>query len=228
MKIYFVRHGHPDYSTNTLTPLGHAQAKKAALRLKDSGIEQVFSSTMGRAWQTAEYTAKQLGLEVIPCEFMRELSWGPLDDEPLFEDGHPWKVTARYIAEGKTLCDPDWRSSEPFCKNKFLDTTSNLINGLDTLLEGFGYKREGEYYRVREGNDRTYILVSHGGSGSAAIAHIFGIPFPYVCGVVHPDFTSITIASFSTEVGALATPRLELLNDARHIAGIEAPAVFGQ
>ena len=29
MYIYFVRHGHPDYKTDTLTELGHKQAEAA-------------------------------------------------------------------------------------------------------------------------------------------------------------------------------------------------------
>lgn len=227
MKIYFVRHGHPDYATNTLTPLGHAQAEKAALRLKDSGIEQVFSSTMGRAWQTAEYTAKQLGLEIIPCEFMRELSWGPVDDEPLFEDGHPWKVTARYITEGKTLCDRDWRSSEPFCKNKFLDTTSNLINGLDTLLEGLGYKREGEYYRVtREDTCRSIAIFSHGTASVTAFSHLFNIPLLQVIGLITIDFTCVTVVKLPDKYGELVAPKL-FSSDAAHIETLSEEIVYG-
>ena len=57
MKIYFVRHGHPDYSKNCLTELGHKQAAAAALSLKSSGIEQIFASSYGRAIETAEHTA---------------------------------------------------------------------------------------------------------------------------------------------------------------------------
>ena len=40
MKIILVRHGHPDYENDCLTPLGHEQAAKAAMRLKDEGIEK--------------------------------------------------------------------------------------------------------------------------------------------------------------------------------------------
>ena len=46
MKIYFIRHGHPDYKNDCLTELGHRQAAAAAEKLKDSGIGQIFSSTI--------------------------------------------------------------------------------------------------------------------------------------------------------------------------------------
>ena len=89
MKSYFVRHGHPDYNNDYLTELGHKQAEAAAERLKDSGIQRIFSSTKDRALQTAEHTAKHLGLEVIGCDFMRGISWASIVNEPILANGHP-------------------------------------------------------------------------------------------------------------------------------------------
>ena len=50
MKIVFVRHGHPDYVNDCLTELGHKQAESAALRLKDEGIEEIYSSPFSLFW----------------------------------------------------------------------------------------------------------------------------------------------------------------------------------
>ena len=55
MKIILVRHGHPDYANDCLTPLGHEQAEKAALRLKNESIRQIFSSPFGRS-KSGAYT----------------------------------------------------------------------------------------------------------------------------------------------------------------------------
>ena len=74
MLIYFVRHGHPDYKNDCLTELGKRQAAAAAERLRSSGIEKIISSTNGRAVETAEYTARALGLEVDARDFLREIS----------------------------------------------------------------------------------------------------------------------------------------------------------
>lgn len=60
MRIVFVRHGHPNYKDDCLTELGHLHAKAAADRPKNEGIQKIYSSTCGRAFQTAEYTAKVL------------------------------------------------------------------------------------------------------------------------------------------------------------------------
>ena len=93
MLIYFVRHGHPDYAKDCLTELGARQAAAAAERLKGCGISRIYSSTMGRAAQTAGYTAALLGLEVDQLDFMREIGWRPDDGTLIPADGHPWLLS---------------------------------------------------------------------------------------------------------------------------------------
>ena len=80
---YFVRHGHADYEQDCLTPVGRQQAQKVAQRLRDYGIQQIFATIRGRALETAQYTADVLNLPVIPCDFMKELSWRSIDGEPI-------------------------------------------------------------------------------------------------------------------------------------------------
>ena len=227
MKIYFVRHGHPDYSKDCLTALGHKHAAAAAERLKDSGIEHVFASTMGRAWQTAEYTAKRLGVGMTPCEFAREISWGAIDGTPILDGGHPWLLTARAITEGKPLTAPDWRERENYCNNKLLDTTANVIVGLDAWLEELGYKREGDYYRVTgEGKYKTVALFGHGTASATVFSHLFNIPLPQVIGLLHIDYTCVTVVELPDKVGELVFPNL-VSTDAHHIKGLETENVYG-
>ena len=59
MLLYIIRHGDPDYTTDTLTERGWAQAEAVGKRLAASGINRVFSSPMGRAKQTAEPTCRR-------------------------------------------------------------------------------------------------------------------------------------------------------------------------
>jgi probable phosphoglycerate mutase len=227
MKIYFVRHGHPDYANDCLTELGHKQAVAAAERLKNCGIEQVFSSTKGRAFQTAEYTAKALGLQVISCDFMREIGWRSIDGEPILANGHPWDLSDIFASEGKTLTDKEWYMKAPYCKSKVVSSSDAVKKGLDAWFAELGYQREGEYYRVvGEATEKTVAMFSHGGSSSVALSHILNIPFPQICGIVHPDFTSITVVEFSDKIGELFCPRVLLLNDARHIEGLDSKKTY--
>jgi broad specificity phosphatase PhoE len=62
MRFLFIRHGEPDYINDCLTPTGRLQAEAAAKRLAGEGICEIFASPLGRAQETAGYTAEALGL----------------------------------------------------------------------------------------------------------------------------------------------------------------------
>ena len=76
MRLIFVRHGEPDYIKDCLTENGKVQAISTAQRLKYENIKAVFSSPMGRARQTASYTAAEHGLDVQILDCMHEINWG--------------------------------------------------------------------------------------------------------------------------------------------------------
>lgn len=60
-------------------------------------------------------------------------------------------------------------------------------------------------------------MFSHGGSGACVLAHLLGLPFPYVASVLPYDFTSVIILDFADQPGAYVFPRLALFNDIAHI-----------
>jgi len=221
MRIIFVRHGHPNYELDCLTPLGHKHGDAVAERLKGETIEKIFSSTCGRALETAEHIDKNFGLGVEGLEFMREIKWGSADGSPVYEDGHPWMNSDYLVEQGKDLLDKDWRASEQYRNNKAVVSGDTLGEKLDEWLATLGYTREGDYYRVGKVRYGTIVLVSHGGASSAALARLFNLPFPFVCSAICPDYTAVTIVTFSEKEGALVAPKFELMNDTRHIANIE-------
>ncbi len=228
MKIVFVRHGHPNYVDDCLTELGHLQAAAAAERLKDEGIQEIYSSTCGRAMETAGYTAKLLGLPIIPCDFIREIHWGPKGDTPLPEGGHPWLVADLMASQGTTLTTPAWQETPDFCENTVYDAVNVVWQGMDQWLASLGAVREGEFYRMGENTDKTVAMFSHGGASSAVFSRLLNIPFPQMCGVTRVDFTSVTVIEFPDRPGALVTPYIRLFNDAKHIKGIEGVHEYGQ
>ena len=65
MLLYIIRHGDPDYTTDSLTEKGVLQAEAVGKRLFHSGIHRIFSSPMGRAKQTAEPACRLLGKECV-------------------------------------------------------------------------------------------------------------------------------------------------------------------
>lgn len=229
MRIIFVRHGHPDYKVDCLTELGHLQAEAAAQRLKDEPISAIYSSTKGRAVETAEHIAKALRLPIKESfDFMRELGWAPLDPEDtLPHNGNPWLICDDLVKDGRSMARTDWKSTEPFCRSMVINMDQRVCVGFDGLLSEYGLDREGEYYRVRERNDSTIVMASHAGASGMVFSHLFNIPFPLVIKSLSPNFTAITVVRIDGEQGELVAPSFELLNDARHIKNISTHVFFG-
>jgi len=227
MRILFVRHGHPNYADDCLTPLGHKHASAAARRLADEGVETIFSSTCGRALETAQHLADELGLPVHRCDFMKEIKWGAPDGSALMFDGHPWDTADWMAQQNQSLFQPDWMEQEPFCRNRVTDCVQKIADATDEWLLMLGYRREGLYYRVTGNNTRrTVAAFGHGGASSAILSHLFNLPFPFVCSAMGPDYTAITAVTLGNEKNALVPPRFEVFGDARHIRGLQADNVF--
>ena len=224
MRIVFVRHGDPDYANDCLTPLGVPHAKAAAERLREEGIERIFSSPQGRAVQTAQTTADALGLGVETLDFMHEIAWGSADGTPVFADGHPWKIADELVKTGWDLTDRSWPEHPFYRNNRALEAVRTVEKGTDCWLASLGYVREGSAYRCVRENDAqfTVALFSHGGSSSAALGRILNLPFPYMCAAFHMPFTGITVIRLDRHPGSLCAPCLELTGDGRHIRGLSA------
>lgn len=228
MRILFVRHGHPDYEHDCLTPLGHLHAEAAATRLKEEGISAVYTSTCGRAEETAGYTARMLGLTPVRCDFMREINWGGAEGRPLPLNGHPWDTADHLVALGEPLMDSAWADHPPFADNIVVDCVRRAGEAADAWLAGLGYRREGHYYRSPAAAPDTIAAFGHGGSFAAILGHLFNLPFPFVCAAMGFDYTGITAVELPLRPGELVLPRFAVHNDARHIRGMKVNNYFGR
>jgi len=226
MRIILVRHGHPDYANDCLTPLGKRHAAAAALRLQEEGIQKIFSSTCGRAMETARHTADLLGLPVEGMDAFREINWGAADGQPLAFAGHPWDTADHMVAENQSLLDPDWAGNPPFERNIVVDCVRKVAQAADEWLLSLGYQREGLYYRVLQPAYQTVALFGHGGETAALLSHLFNVPFPFFCSAMGPDYTGIIVITLPDAADTLVPPRFALVNDVKHIQGLRAENVF--
>ena len=83
MKIYFTRHGLTEYNKerriqglldSPLTLEGKEKAKELGARLKDEGIEIIYSSDQKRAMDSAKIINEALKVDIIPDRRLREVS----------------------------------------------------------------------------------------------------------------------------------------------------------
>lgn len=226
MRIIFVRHGEPDYENDCLTKTGEKQAEAAAKRLEREGISEIYASPMGRAAQTAAFTAKRLNLPVQTLPYMHEISWG---GPGIPEEGHPWTLGDWMIAqEDFDFYHADWRQHPYFKGNAAVQCLDEISARFDQLLLNHGYRHEGTRYLCETDQRKTFAVFSHGGSGSCVLSHLLALPFPYVCTVLPYEFTSVIILEFPVRKGEYVHPRIELFNDAAHTLNISSGLVFQQ
>ena len=152
MKIIFVRHGHPNYNEDCLTELGHPQAGAAAERLSTEKIDKIFSSTCGRAVETAQHIAARHDLDITQFDFMREIRWGVPNTDDFV---HPWSLVDEWVKNGKDIMSLDWKNDPDYKGHQVVESYNNLAICFDELLETLGFKREGCYYRVIKENNAT-------------------------------------------------------------------------
>ena len=174
---------------------------------------------MGRAQETAAAFSELSGLKIKTLDFMRELDWGSKDGTPLFEDGHPWFCANEMARLDIPLNDTNWKDGAYFKNNLVTAIVKNIQDKTDEWLFDLGLERLKNSYQAigEKKQDKTVALFSHGGSSSAAIAHILNIPFTLACSLFHFGHTGITILRFEQKPGLASVPCVELLNDMGHL-----------
>lgn len=222
MRIIIVRHGEPDYEHDCLTEKGRREAEVAAKRLLHEGIETVYSSSMGRAYETAQAFTKLSGIDTIhKLDFMREIQFG--FGEALYGSGNPWDETDRMATDGEEILDLNWKEAPFYSTNIATSDVDRVAKGTDEWMLSLGYRREGQYYRnIREDKDQhTVALFCHGGSGTAMLSRILNLPFPYLCAIIRMPHTAITTIRLNSEPGSRIMPVLELASDAVHLKNVQ-------
>ena len=78
MRLLFIRHAEPDYSTDTLTEKGRREAALLAQAAPSLGMDHCFVSPLGRAQETASYCMKAAGKTAKTLDWLEEFD-APVD-----------------------------------------------------------------------------------------------------------------------------------------------------
>jgi 2,3-bisphosphoglycerate-dependent phosphoglycerate mutase len=111
--LMIIRHGETEWNRDLrfqghgdspLTEIGRAQAQALAQRLAGASLDQLISSDLGRACETAGYLSATTGLELRTDARLRERHYGPFEGLtiPEIEARHP-EAYARFRTD-----DPDY------------------------------------------------------------------------------------------------------------------------
>jgi probable phosphoglycerate mutase len=93
-RIIAIRHGETTWNVDTriqghldipLSETGRRQAERMALALADDPITAIYASDLTRAWETAHYLGRELGVEVTKEEGLRERGFGDFEGKTFAE-----------------------------------------------------------------------------------------------------------------------------------------------
>ena len=200
MLLYIIRHGRPDYAADALTDEGREQAELVALRLAAGGIDEIHSSPMGRAVETARPTAEKLGLPIQIEPWAYELGH---DCRTVFPDGREKTISMlppEYLHQAafrKLDSEEAIRQIPGINDTEFAAHWAMLTSGVDGMLEKLGCRRNGDgTYDVTDPNDRHVALFCHAGMQRALLAHVLNIPYQLLAATFMSHFTGVTILEF--------------------------------
>ena len=219
MLLYIVRHGHPDYTTDSLTDRGWLQAEAVGKRLAATGIDQVYASPMGRARQTAEPTCRLLDL---PCHIE---PWAhEVQDERWTEEpyGKPVSVTMvqnTYYRENGGIDLPYDRAYEAvgFRRSGMKDAVAYIEEGGRDFLERLGYKEENGVYRILRANEDRVALFCHSIMARAWISTLLHIPIHMMWAGFHYTHTGVTVLEFRNNEDGFTAPKCLCYSDMSHL-----------
>ncbi|GAB4526309.1 MAG: hypothetical protein OHK0046_42940 [Anaerolineae bacterium] len=213
MKLYLIRHADPDYVNDSLTPAGHLEAQALARRLAAIPLTHLYTSPLGRARMTAQYTAELLKLEPTAQDWMREFDGWHFDLE---HDGKKTPLAAWNLPAEWMFLNPD-SITEWWERPENQDRFSLLGAASDVFLASYGYVRKKNIYRVEENSSDHVAMFCHNGFGLTWLAHLLNLPVLSVWTSFWLAPSSVTTITMDRRSEAWAAPRVLSTGDTSHL-----------
>ncbi|MCL2638076.1 MAG: histidine phosphatase family protein [Oscillospiraceae bacterium] len=223
MLLYIIRHGEPNYATDSLTPNGKKQADALAERLCVHGFDEIYCSPLGRAIQTAEPTCERLGIPYKIEQWMSEdAAWD--DFSAIGGDGNRnWA----FGCQNTKLTDGDyknWHENPVFAGCKAAQSGyKRIADCSDEFLARLGYERGERHYKIKTASEKRIAAFCHHGLGTAWLSHLLSIPPNVFWASFNIAHSSVTIVELANNADGITAPQCVCLSDISHIYKAELP-----
>ena len=232
MLLYIIRHGDPIYDPDSLTDLGHEQARALVPRLAPLGFDKIFVSPMIRAQQTAAPTCEALGMTPAVRPFLSEQKLFEQLSTLLPGDKHKEKVYMRWcFHQQETNYKPrnpygemeKWYDLPVFSavREKAKPAYEEFIAAADDFLLELGYRREDGFYKIENPPYERVAVFCHQGVGLTWIAHMLNIPPQMMWSSFDITHTGVTVLDFKNYENKETTPICLCLSDTAHLFGAD-------
>ncbi len=221
MLLFYLRHGDPIYSPDSLTPLGERQAEALGRRLAQLGLDEIYASSSSRAQLTARPACELLRREMTILDWANEkYTWAQLT-LPYGENGRRWvfqhpQFRELLASEEMRRLGRRWYEHPAFAGTTLGEGIRRMQREADAWLAGFGYRHDLEknMYWSEGGNARRIALFAHHGVSMAFFSCVLDIPFPQFS--IHFDMqhSGMSVLHFPEEEGWVIPRALQLSNDA--------------
>ena len=221
MLLYIIRHGHPDYETDTLTELGRLQAEAVGKRIAKSKIDRIYTSPMGRARLTASPAARMTGLPIAIEEWTHEIG---REKTTTFPDGKKKSITLVpniYLRENGAWDIPYDEALTAPGFNTIAEKLSPTLDYIDRsgrdFLERLGYREENGVYRILRPNKERVALFCHAAFMRAWLSTLLHIPKHMMWADFAITHTGVTILEFRNYKSGLTAPKVLCFSDMSHL-----------
>ncbi|MCI6521335.1 MAG: histidine phosphatase family protein [bacterium] len=225
MKLMIVRHADPDYSIDSLTPVGWEEARLLAERMAKLDITDFYVSPLGRARDTASLTLEKMDRKAEVCPWLREF------EAPIYKPDSPkpgctwdwlpqdWTVEPRYY-------DPDrWTEPEVMQAGDVAGQAEWVASHLDAVLAAHGYERDGNLYRAVRPNTDTLAFFCHFGVECVMLGHLLHVSPMVLWHGMCAAPSSVTILNTEERRKGIASFRMSTFGDTSHLyAGGREPS----
>lgn len=217
MKILIIRHADPDYSIDSLTEKGWREAEYLSEKLTKMKIDAFYTSTLGRAKDTASCTLKKLKREpdgvfewlkefpptIIRPDCGKSIAWDWLPQD--------WTKTEEFYSKD------EWGNVPVMAQGMVRLEYDRVAEEFDKIIAKHGYVREGNYYKAERPNNDTIAFFCHFGSGCVLISHLLGIsPMVLWHGLCAAPSSVTTITTEERREG-IASFRMNSYGDVSHL-----------
>jgi probable phosphoglycerate mutase len=220
MILYYIRHGDPIYDPDSLTELGHKQAKALVARTTLYGLDEIYCSTSNRAKLTAQPTCEALGKEMILLDWANEGYAFAEMSIPKPDGSKMWMFQSEECRKKMNAPEVKARGAKWYEDPYFPQTCGAGVQRVDKEVDNFllslGYKHNretGEYELLGKKNEKRVALFAHQGFGMLFLSSLLDIPYNIFS--THFDMsTSAVTAILFGEDGETTFPTvLQLSND---------------
>lgn len=186
-RLIFVRHAEAEGNFNRvfhgwydskITDKGHKQASKVAERLANIPIDIIYSSSLTRTLQTAQYIADIKQLPIIRTDKMKEINGGDWEDKA-------WDVLPTLFPNENYTWEHEPHTHQMPNGENMTEFYERLINEVKSIID--------------QNCGKNICIVTHGTAIRAMLCRFYGCTLEHMKNIYWHDNTSVTIVDYDNE-----------------------------